>query len=93
MKQKSGGGTPEKQDAMVELEKVVGVKGVALFGKGLHVVAEDGRVAVTAIEKLLSEKDYKVERIEEIVPSMEDVFVSLIEARDSAEHPQQAVKG
>ena len=81
------------QDAMVEIENVPGVKEVALFGKGLHVVAEDGGLAITSIRKLLGEKDYKVERIEEIVPSMEDVFVSLIEARDRAEQPQQAVKG
>ena len=81
------------QDAMVEIENVPGVKEVALFGKGLHVVAEDGQSAVTSIRKLLGEKDYKVERIEEIIPSMEDVFVSLIEARDRAEQPQQAVKG
>jgi ABC-2 type transport system ATP-binding protein len=81
------------QDAMVEIENVPGVKEVALFGRGLHVVAENGALAVTSIEKLLGEKHYTVERIEEIVPSMEDVFVSLIEARDRAEQPQQAVKG
>ena len=32
-----------------------------------------------------------VERIEKIVPSLEDVFVSLIEARDRAEQPQEEV--
>ena len=81
------------QDAMVEIKNVPGVTEVALFGRWLHVVAEDGGRAVTSIRKLLDEKDYRVERIEEIVPSMEDVFVSLIEARDRAEQPQQAVKG
>ena len=33
-----------------------------------------------------------IERIEKIVPSLEDVFVSLIEARDRAEQPQQEVR-
>lgn len=81
------------QDAMVELDRVPGVKEVALFGKGLHVVAENGREAVNSIRKLLGEKGYRVEAIEEIAPSMEDVFVSLIEARDRAGEPQQVVKG
>lgn len=77
------------QDATGEIEKVFGVKEVALFGKGLHVVAEDGQRAVTSISQLFSDRHYRVERIEEIVPSMEDVFVSLIEARDRAEQPQR----
>lgn len=81
------------QDAMVALEGITGVKEVALFGKGLHVVAEDSGAAITSIRKLLGEKGYQVERVEQIVPSMEDVFVSLIEARDRADEPQQSVKG
>ena len=32
------------------------------------------------------------QRIEQIVPSLEDVFVSLIEARDRAEQPQEEVR-
>jgi ABC-2 type transport system ATP-binding protein len=34
----------------------------------------------------------RLERMEKIVPSLEDVFVSLIEARDRAEQPQQEVR-
>lgn len=76
------------QDAMGEVEKITGIKEVALFGKGLHVVAEDGEAAASAIQKTLNERGYQTERIENIVPSLEDVFVSLIEARDRAEKPQ-----
>ena len=81
------------QEAMEEIEKVPGIQEVALFGKGLHVVAEDGEAARPAIGRLLADKGYRIERIEKIVPSLEDVFVSLIEARDRAEAPQQEVKG
>jgi ABC-2 type transport system ATP-binding protein len=81
------------QDAMGEIEKLPGIREVALFGRGLHVVAEDGEAAITAIGSMLGEKGYQVERIEKIVPSLEDVFVSLIEARDRAEKPQQEVRG
>jgi ABC-2 type transport system ATP-binding protein len=80
------------QDAMSEIEKLDGVKDVALFGKGLHAVAEDGETAASSIRRLLEERGYTVDRVEQIVPSLEDVFVSLIEARDRAEQPQQAVR-
>jgi ABC-2 type transport system ATP-binding protein len=80
------------QDAMGELETVAGVKEVALFGKGLHVVTEDAAVAMGAVRRRLEERGYRVELIEQIVPSLEDVFVSLIEARDRAAQPQQEVQ-
>jgi ABC-2 type transport system ATP-binding protein len=81
------------QDAMGEIEKMAGIKDVALFGKGLHVVAADGETAAAEVTSLLGKKGYPLERIEKIVPSLEDVFVSLIEARDRAEKAQQAVQG
>ena len=80
------------QDAMGEIEKVPGVKEVALFGKGLHVVAEDGEATAAMVRSLLKERGYEIARVEKIAPSLEDVFVSLIEARDRAEQPQQAVQ-
>ncbi len=79
------------QDAMGEIEKLNSVKEVALFGNGLHVVTDDAPVATDAIQNHLAAQGYKVQRLEEIVPSLEDVFVSLIEARDRAEQPQQEV--
>jgi ABC-2 type transport system ATP-binding protein len=86
------------QDAMEEIEKLPSVREVALFGKGLHVVCApsgangDGAVAARAIRRLLEDRNYRPERVEKIVPSLEDVFVSLIEARDRAEAPQQEVR-
>ena len=80
------------KDAMGEIEKLPGIREVALFGKGLHVVAVDGEAAIAAIHSILGEKGYQVEHIEKIVPSLEDVFVSLIEARDRAEKAQQEVQ-
>ncbi|MDY0042208.1 MAG: ABC transporter ATP-binding protein [Desulforhabdus sp.] len=80
------------QDAMGEIEQIEGIKEVALFGKGLHVVVEETERAVAAISDLLQRRGYAVTRVEGIAPSLEDVFVSLIEARDRAEQPQQEVK-
>jgi ABC-2 type transport system ATP-binding protein len=78
--------------AMSEIERLVSVKEVALFGRGLHVVAEDSRRAETDIRELLAARGYRLQRIERIVPSLEDVFVSLIEAHDRAEQPQTEVE-
>jgi ABC-2 type transport system ATP-binding protein len=76
------------QDAMDGIEKLPGVKEVALFGKGLHVVAEDAESAAGDIRNLLG----AAASVEKIAPSLEDVFVSLIEARDRADQPQQEVR-
>ncbi len=80
------------QEAMEIIEPIAGIKEVALFGKGLHVVVEDAQGAVGVIKQTLADHDFPVSRIEKIVPSLEDVFVSLIEARDREEQPQQDVR-
>jgi len=80
-------------DAMGEIEKLAGVKEVALFGKGLHMVVQDDGAAADTVRRLLHERGYRVESVGRIVPSLEDVFVSLIEARDRAGQPQQEVRG
>ncbi len=80
------------QDAMDEITALPGVREAALFGRGLHVVAEDGESVATRIREHLGVKGFDVERVEQIVPSLEDVFVSLIEARDRSTEPQQAVQ-
>jgi ABC-2 type transport system ATP-binding protein len=72
------------QDVMGEIEKISGVKEVALFGKELHVVVEGAESATGAIRNLLNERGYQTLRVEKITPSLEDVFVSLIAARDRA---------
>jgi ABC-2 type transport system ATP-binding protein len=79
-------------DIMGEIEHVPGVKEVALFGKGLHVVAEDAEATAETLRALLKERGHAIAQVEKIIPSLEDVFVSLIEARDRAEQPQQAVE-
>jgi ABC-2 type transport system ATP-binding protein len=73
------------QDAMAEIDGIDAVKEAALFGKGLHAVAADGEAAARAIRQRLETRGYRVDRIEAITPSLEDVFVSLVEARDRAQ--------
>ncbi len=70
------------QDAMEQIEEMDEVKEAALFGNTLHVVVRDVDRATDRIHQLLTGKDYHPEKIEPITPSLEDVFVSLIENYD-----------
>ncbi len=77
------------QDAMAEIDHVDAVRDVALFGKGLHAVAADGDAAAAAIRRRLEARGYLIDRIEAVPPSLEDVFVSLVEARDRAQSAEE----
>ncbi len=78
-------------EAMGEIEAVPGVSEAALFGAGLHAVVSDPALA-GPIRERLEARGYGVERVERIVPSLEDVFVSLIEARDRRDAKQAEVR-
>ena len=80
------------QDAMEEVRKISGVNEVALFGKSLHVVAEEGAAVARTLSESLSSRGFRVEEVGAIAPSMEDVFISLIEARDRRDLPAQEVR-
>jgi ABC-2 type transport system ATP-binding protein len=62
-----------------------GVRSVALFGLGLHAVVEDAEISREIIASKFARMGVRVERIEKVQPSMEDVFVSLIEEADLGE--------
>jgi ABC-2 type transport system ATP-binding protein len=78
-------------EAMELIEQLDSVNEAALFGKGLHVVVTDAGDADREIREALNEAGFEITRIEKITPSMEDVFVSLIEARDKLEDTQKEV--
>jgi ABC-2 type transport system ATP-binding protein len=78
--------------ALPEITKLPSVKEAAMFGRGLHLVTTDGPQATTEVRQLLEARGRTIERIEKIVPSLEDVFVSLIEAHDRAQEPQEEVQ-
>ena len=69
----------ERMDALATLP---GVREVALLGRGLHAVAarEAQDAVVAAVRASLA--DEPGARAEVVAPAMEDVFVSLVEARD-----------
>jgi ABC-2 type transport system ATP-binding protein len=72
-------------DALEVLPKEPAVHEAALFGTALHVVVADAAAAAPIVWAALVRAGIRVDRIEKILPSLEDVFVSLIEAEDRAE--------
>jgi ABC-2 type transport system ATP-binding protein len=83
--------TDRPQDAISVIEALPGIKEVALFGKGLHAVAADS-AAGPSVQAALTGAGFAVKSVAPIVPSLEDVFVSLIQARDRIGQPQQEVR-
>ena len=55
---------------------------VAVFGKNLHLVAKKEDDLSSFIPALLWRQNITIQRLEQIEPSLEDVFVSLIESQD-----------
>lgn len=67
-------------DALGVLANVSEVRDPALFGSGVHAVANDQESAIAAVRSALEEGKIAVHSIGRIDPTLEDVFVSLIEA-------------
>jgi ABC-2 type transport system ATP-binding protein len=74
-------------EAMARVEGVEGVKEVAIFGRGLHAVVENAEGMPERIERALASVGCADLRVEAITPSLEDVFVSLIERSDRTMQP------
>jgi ABC-2 type transport system ATP-binding protein len=55
------------------------VRDASLFGAGLHIVCSEAAPAMAAIAQTLNDRGIAIQKMELIQPSMEDVFVSLIE--------------
>ncbi|HAS53854.1 MAG TPA: multidrug ABC transporter ATP-binding protein, partial [Nitrospiraceae bacterium] len=51
----------------------------AIFGSLLHATVDEAGTAVPEIRRILGESNITINKIEKIVPSLEDVFVTLIE--------------
>jgi ABC-2 type transport system ATP-binding protein len=72
----------EPLDTMRALEGLEGVRDVAVFGGGLHVTVDNVEAGSQKIRTALEAKGIVVRRLEEIEPSMEDVFVAMIETEE-----------
>jgi len=68
-------------DKVVEAMEIIYRNGIetAIFGSLLHATVDNIEKAVPKIKKVLEESNITLNRIERIMPSLEDVFVTLIE--------------
>ena len=66
---------------IVEAAEILEKQGIetAVFGSLLHATVDNAKVAIPLIYKTLGESNIMVRRVDKIVPSLEDVFVTLIE--------------
>ncbi|MGB9459156.1 MAG: ABC transporter ATP-binding protein [Bryobacteraceae bacterium] len=69
-------------ETMRALEDLPGVVDVAVFGGGLHVTVDDGAAVMERIREKLAAAGIAIRRLEKILPSLEDVFVSMIEGEE-----------
>jgi ABC-2 type transport system ATP-binding protein len=71
------------QSSIVEALELIRVRSWALetsvFGTNLHVMVDNENEGKRLIRKALQEKDIEIQHIERIVPSLEDVFLYLLE--------------
>ncbi len=80
------------QDAMIDIEKLEGVREAALFGGAVHVVTANAERLIPLLRRAMDARGLGAARVEKILPSLEDVFVSLIEAHDRERSPVEEVR-
>jgi len=74
----------DPQSLVTPLKELPEIRDAALFGSGLHIVAGDDKAATEAIHRFFDARGVTSADVsmETILPSMEDVFISLIEEVD-----------
>ena len=70
-------------EAIEVLENSGSVASASIFGDGLHLILKNGEYDGETIKKILSEKSFDIYSISSVRPSLEDVFVHLIEKEDA----------
>jgi len=70
--------------ARAALAGVPGIRGVTLFGNRLHVAVEDAARDLPAVQRALEAAGLTPREARRITPSLEDVFIAMVERRDGA---------
>ena len=75
--------TPKATDAMRVLDEAPNVEKTSLFGTAVHAVLKDSRDGIAALEAHLRSRGIPVESIEPVEPSLEDVFLDVVERAEA----------
>jgi ABC-2 type transport system ATP-binding protein len=76
--------TPDAPRAVRALQGVPGVLRTGMFGRRLHVAVEDAATGEGTVRRALGEAGLAVEAVRPIEPSLEDVFIAVVEAAGGA---------
>lgn len=74
--------TSDLVESMSALTGEPGIRDVAVFGGGLHLTVDDAAAASARIRETLKTRSIELRHLESIPPSMEDVFVAMIEREE-----------
>jgi len=78
--------TSDPLESMKTLERLDSIHEVAVFGSGLHVSVRDPETAKKDIRLALEKQNIGIRSLEEIAPSMEDIFVVTIEEEEKRQY-------
>lgn len=74
----------DHQGGMKILEKTGSFRSIVLSGDKIHVFVDDPLKGIKLIREVLRSEGMEVENLAEVRPSLEDVFVSMVRAKNSA---------
>jgi ABC-2 type transport system ATP-binding protein len=74
-------------EILEEVERLPSVREVALFGDALRVMVKEAEAAAAEIGELLARRSSGPFRLERIAPTLEDVFVSLLQRMGGGQLP------
>jgi ABC-2 type transport system ATP-binding protein len=77
--------SPKSVDAMRLLDGYPEIEKTSLFGTAVHAVLRDARVAPEAIAQRLRDAGVEVESLTPVTPSLEDVFLDVIDRENARE--------
>jgi ABC-2 type transport system ATP-binding protein len=74
---------PEARSLRTQLEHAEGISSLVLTGDGLHVVVDDAALRIPEFEGRLKSAQVQFDAIQQVAPSIEDLFVDAVTNGDS----------
>ena len=71
-------------EVMRALEAMPEVEKTSLFGNAVHAVLRSRRVSIPELQARLAARGFAIEALEEVPPSLEDVFLDVVEKAEGA---------